>query len=77
VDIYKITLQREFNRPRLARFADYLEVVTFIKAVSLRHAEDIAKDMVKEHGFVEFAVEPVQEEAFREEMETFLMNEEI
>lgn len=72
MDIYKLTLLREINRPRLAVFAPYLEIVTFVRAVNLRHAEDIAKDMSKEHNFMDYQVELVREDEFRLEMNEFL-----
>jgi len=74
LDIYKITLQRNVNRPRLAIFAPYLEIVTFVRAVNLRHAEDIGKDMAKEHNFMDYIVELSSEKEFREDMELFLNN---
>ena len=72
MNIYKITLQREVNRPRLAMFQPYLEIVTFIRAINLKHADDIAKDIKKEHSFMDHSVERVREKEFREEMEDFI-----
>lgn len=72
MDIYKITLLREVNRPRLAIFTPYLEIVTFIRAVNLKHAEDIAKDMTKEHHFMDYIVELIREDEFAQDMNDFL-----
>ena len=72
MDIYKITLLREVHRPRLAIFAPYLEIVTFIRAVNLRHARDIANDMVKEHFFIDCIIECVREDEFVQELNDFL-----
>lgn len=70
--VYKITLQRNPNRPRLARLSTHLDIVTYIKAKNLEVAAEIAQDMVKEHDFVDCVVENSGPLEFRREMQIFL-----
>lgn len=75
MEIYKITLQREIHKPRLARFADYLEVVTFVKAINISHAHDIAKNIAKEHSFVEYSAEPISNKDFITAAKKFVLDD--
>ena len=72
MEIYKITFSRNINRPRLPIFQPYMEIVTFIKAVNLKHATDIAKDVSKEHNFVDYQVEKMRHEDFKNDIQGFL-----
>ena len=70
--VFKITLQRNPNRPRLAKLATHLDIVTFIKAKGITEATEIAQDMVKEHDFMDCVVEKSNALEFRREMQYFL-----
>lgn len=72
MNIYKITFQREIFRPRLAAFSSYLEVVTFIRACSIKHADEVAQDITKEHNFAGYMVEHISDDEFRSDMHSFL-----
>jgi len=72
MQVYKITLTRNINRPRLPIFQPYMEIVTFIKAVNLKHASDVAKDIGKEHNFVEYQVELMRPKDFADDLKEFL-----
>jgi len=69
---FKLTLLRNPNRPRLAKLAPYTEVVTFIRADNLKHADDIARDIVREHKFEDRVVEKFEPEEFKEELLKFI-----
>jgi len=72
VAIYKITLTRNGNRPRLSSLAAYLDVVSYIKANSLKHAAEIADDIVKEHKFVDCVVERFDPLEFKKDVSAFV-----
>jgi len=71
--IFKITLQRNPNRPRLAKLSTHLDIVTYIRAVNISQAIEIAKDWVKEHDFIDCTVEHSDAKTFRDDIKMFLI----